>query len=112
VLEPERTGETVAEVCERHGISRASFYRYRRRFLEEGAAGLEPRSSPAQIEPALEARIVELRKRHRRWGAASDPRRDTGRYIGDARVFALIVARAFGSQAKVLARGLFEKDAR
>jgi transposase-like protein len=27
LLEPERTGETVAEVCARHGISRASFYR-------------------------------------------------------------------------------------
>ena len=74
LLEPGRTGETVAEVCERHGISRASFYRYRRRYLEEGAAGLtppsrRPRSSPAQIEPALEARIVELRRRHLRWGA-------------------------------------------
>ena len=62
LLEPERTGETVAEVCERHGISRASFYRYRRRYLEEGVAGLtprsrRPRSSPAQIEPTLEARI-------------------------------------------------------
>jgi hypothetical protein len=31
LLEPERTGETVAEVCARHRISRASFYRYRRR---------------------------------------------------------------------------------
>jgi transposase InsO family protein len=74
LFEPERTGETVAEVCARRGISRASFYRYRRRYLEEGAAGLEPRSrrprsSPAQIEPALEARIVELRRRHPRWGA-------------------------------------------
>jgi transposase len=74
LLEPERTGETVAEVCERHGISRASFYRYRRRYLEEGVAGLtprsrRPRSSPAQIEPTLEARIVELRRRHQRWGA-------------------------------------------
>jgi transposase InsO family protein len=74
LLAPERTGETVAEVCERHGISRASYYRYRRRYLEEGAAGLTPRSrrprvSPAQIEPALEAQIVELRRRHRRWGA-------------------------------------------
>jgi transposase InsO family protein len=74
LLEPERTGETVAEVCARHGISRASFYRYRGRYLEEGAAGLtprsrRPRSSPAQIEPALEARIVELRRRHPRWGA-------------------------------------------
>lgn len=74
LLEPDRSGETVAEVCARHGISRASFYRYRRRYLEEGVAGLtprsrRPRSSPAQIEPLLEARIVELRRRHRRWGA-------------------------------------------
>ena len=74
LFERGRTGETVAEVCARHGISRASFYRYRRRYLEEGAAGLtprsrRPRSSPAQIEPLLEARIVELRRRHRRWGA-------------------------------------------
>jgi hypothetical protein len=29
LLEPERTRESVAEVCARHGISRASFYRYR-----------------------------------------------------------------------------------
>lgn len=74
LLESDRTGETVAQVCARHGISRASYYRYRRRYLEEGAAGLvprsrRPRSSPAQIEPLLEARIVELRRRHRRWGA-------------------------------------------
>jgi transposase-like protein len=47
LLEPERTGESVAELCARHGISRASFYRYRRRYLEEGAAGLEPREEAA-----------------------------------------------------------------
>jgi transposase InsO family protein len=74
LLEPECTGETIAEVCARHGISRASYYRYRRRYLEEGAVGLEPRSrrprsSPAQIEPWREAQIVELRRRHPRWGA-------------------------------------------
>jgi transposase InsO family protein len=74
LLEPERTGETIAEVCARHGVSRASFYRYRRRYVEEGVDGLaprsrRPRSSPAKIEPFLEARIVELRRRHPRWGA-------------------------------------------
>src|SRR5918996_1674018 len=74
LLEAERTGETVGEVCARHEISRASYYRYRRRYLEEGATGLaprsrRPRSSPGQIEPALEARIVDLRRRHPRWGA-------------------------------------------
>lgn len=34
--EPERTGETVAEVCRRRGISRQTFYLYRRRYLEQG----------------------------------------------------------------------------
>ncbi|MGH2994787.1 MAG: IS481 family transposase [Gaiellaceae bacterium] len=74
LLEPERTDDTVAEVCRRRGISRASFYRYRRRYLEEGPAGLEqrsrrPRGSPGQIAAGLEAEIVALRKRHPRWGA-------------------------------------------
>jgi transposase InsO family protein len=74
LLEPERTGETVAEVCARRGISRASFYRYRRRFLDQGAGGLEPRSrrpraSPWQIEGWLEVEICTLRREHPRWGA-------------------------------------------
>jgi transposase InsO family protein len=74
LLEPERTGETVAEVCLRRGISRASYYRYRRRFLEEGVPGLEPRTkrprhSPGRIEASLEADICTLRRRHPRWGA-------------------------------------------
>jgi transposase InsO family protein len=74
LFEPERTGESVAEVCLRRGISRASFYRYRRRLLQEGPEGLEPRSrrphfSPAMIETSLEVEICELRRRHPRWGA-------------------------------------------
>lgn len=74
LLEPERTGASVAEVCRRHGISRASYYRYRRRYLDEGVAGLEarsrrPRSSPGKIDPSLEVEIVTMRKRHPRWGA-------------------------------------------
>ena len=74
LYEPERTGESVAEVCRRRGISRETFYLYRRRYLEEGIAGLEPRSkrprvSPGRIDPLLEAEICELRRRHPRWGA-------------------------------------------
>jgi transposase InsO family protein len=74
LFEPARTGETVAEVCLRRGISRASYYRYRRRYLQDGLPGLEPRSSrprssPAQIEGSLEAEICTLRRRHPRWGA-------------------------------------------
>jgi len=74
LLEPERTGDSVAEVCRRRGVSRASFYRYRARYLQEGAAGLmprsrAPRSSPGQIDAQLEAMICALRRRRPRWGA-------------------------------------------
>src|SRR5438093_2840183 len=74
LLEPERTGDSVTEVCRRRGISRETFYVYRRRYLAEGAAGLGPRSrrprwSPGQIAPEVEARIVALRKGHPRRGA-------------------------------------------
>src|SRR6266542_2912051 len=36
LLEPERTGQSVVEVCRRRGISRETFYEYRRRYENEG----------------------------------------------------------------------------
>ena len=39
LLEAERTGMTVSEVCRRYGISRQTYYRYRRRYLAEGLQG-------------------------------------------------------------------------
>jgi transposase InsO family protein len=74
LFEPARTGETVADVCRRYGISRDTYYRYRRRYLAEGVEGLEdrsrkPKTSPAQIPTEVELRIVEMRTTHPRWGA-------------------------------------------
>ncbi len=74
LLEPERTGESVAEVCRRREISRQSFYRFKRRYEAEGAEGLEarsrrPLSSPGHIEVDLEVVICGMRKDHQRWGA-------------------------------------------
>jgi transposase-like protein len=74
LLEPERTGESVASVCRRNGISRETYYRYRRRYLAEGARGLadrsrRPASSPAKIDPELEREICRMRTDHPRWGA-------------------------------------------
>src|SRR5919106_4017349 len=74
LLEPERTGDSVAEVCRRRGISRDTFYEYKRGYAQEGATGLEPRSrrpvrSPRQIDVDLEVEICKLRKDHQRWGA-------------------------------------------
>ena len=74
LFEPGRSGESVAAVCRRRGISRASFYRYRRRYLADGVDGLEARSrrplaSPGRIDPRLEQLICALRKERPRWGA-------------------------------------------
>jgi transposase InsO family protein len=74
LLEAERTGMSVTDVCRRYGISRQTYYRYRRRYLAEGLAGLKDRSRrphepPNQIPVELEIRIVEMRRDHPRWGA-------------------------------------------
>lgn len=57
----------VTRVCGELGISRQTFYKYRRRWLAEGPAGLVERSrrphrSPAQMSAELEDEIVRLRK--------------------------------------------------
>jgi transposase-like protein len=62
LLEADRTGESVAARCRRHGISRQTYYQYRTRYLAEGLQGLQdrsrrPLSSPAQMDAELEAEI-------------------------------------------------------
>lgn len=57
----------VSELCAELGISRQSFYKWRRRWEAEGLAGLVERSrrparSPGMIPAALEDEIVRLRK--------------------------------------------------
>ena len=58
---------SVTELCEQLGISRQTFYKYRRRFEREGPAGLVERSrrpsrSPQLMSAELEDEIVRLRK--------------------------------------------------
>ena len=74
LLTPLRDGITVADTCRRYGVSRQSFYDYRRRLNTEGASALQPRSrrphtSPRQTDPVVEARIVAMRTENPRWGA-------------------------------------------
>ena len=66
VLVREAAGERalpVAVICRELGISRQTYYQYRRRFQAEGVDGLMPRSrrprhSPRQLSPAAEDAIV------------------------------------------------------
>jgi transposase InsO family protein len=57
----------VSGLCGQLGISRQSFYKYRRRWVAEGPVGLVERSrrphrSPGQVSVAVEEAIVRLRK--------------------------------------------------
>ena len=57
----------VTALCRELGISRQSFYKYRRRWVAEGPSGLVERSrrphcSPGQMPAEIEDRIVGLRK--------------------------------------------------
>jgi transposase InsO family protein len=58
---------SVSVLCRELGISRQTFYKYRRRFALEGPAGLversrQPRFSPGQLSAAVEDEIVRLRQ--------------------------------------------------
>src|SRR5687768_4839630 len=69
---PEKLGMTVAEVAELWGISRQTFYLWRRRL--RAGEDLENRSpaplhSPNRMAWEMESRIIEMRKAHHRWGA-------------------------------------------
>jgi transposase InsO family protein len=57
----------VSALCAQVGISRQTFYKYRRRYEREGPAGLversrRPHESPGAVSPEVEEAIVRLRK--------------------------------------------------
>jgi transposase InsO family protein len=57
----------VSAECARVGVSRKTFYKYRKRFLVEGVEGFYPRSrrpltSPSRVSAAVEDVVVEARK--------------------------------------------------
>ena len=67
-------GGTVTEVAGRWGVSRQSVHAWLARYEAGGLAGLEDRSHrpagcPHQMDPVVEARVLELRRVHRSWGA-------------------------------------------
>ncbi len=66
-------GSLVTEVAARYEVSRKSVHAWLRRYEASGLAGLvdrshRPRSHPGQLEPVTEARLVQLRIDHPRWG--------------------------------------------
>jgi transposase InsO family protein len=67
-------GASVTEVAAGMGTSRQAVHTWLARYLSEGLPGLadrshRPRSSPQQVDAAVEVRVAELRRAHPRWGA-------------------------------------------
>jgi transposase len=84
VLEVLDEGVSVTEAASRAGVTRQTVHRWLRRYAAQGLAGLVdhptvPGRCPHQMAPAVEARIVELRREHPGWG----PRTIGHRLVGE-----------------------------
>ena len=69
-------GMSVTDVARRNKVSRQTVHTWLRRYASGGMAALadkssKPESCPHQMTPLIEARIVELRRAHPRWGPRS-----------------------------------------
>jgi transposase InsO family protein len=67
------TGAAITDVATRYGVNRRTLHRWLLRYAAGGLGELADHSSkpdrcPHQIDPAIEARIVELRRGHPGWG--------------------------------------------
>jgi transposase InsO family protein len=68
-----RDGYTVSEVAQAYGVSRQSIHTWLARYEEGGLPALaeqshRPKTSPLQMAPRTEARLLELRRHHPSWG--------------------------------------------
>ena len=66
-------GVNFSELCADYGISRKTGYKWRERYMKQGAVGLndlsrKPANSPNQLSEALACQIVKLHERYDKWG--------------------------------------------
>jgi transposase InsO family protein len=66
-------GANITELCNGFEISRKTGYKWIKRFLEEGDAGLQDRSRQPHLSPkktvrTIEADVIQVRKAHPAWG--------------------------------------------
>jgi transposase InsO family protein len=66
-------GASVTDVALRWGVARQTVHDWLRKYAAEGLRGLADRSSrplscPHQMDPTVEARIIEMRRAHPGWG--------------------------------------------
>jgi transposase InsO family protein len=67
------TGATIVEVARQYGVDRRTLHRWISRYANGGLEALATRSSrpdtsPTQMAPQIEARLVSMRRAHPGWG--------------------------------------------
>ena len=67
VLEVLNDGASVTDVARRRGVARQTVHEWLRRYARDGLGGLADRTSrplscPHQMDPVVEARVVEMRR--------------------------------------------------
>ncbi len=105
-------GLNVAAFCREQGISRETFYAWRRRYRAEGLNGLElrsraPKTSPGRISAEAEEAIVALRKELAELGVDHGPstiqwhlgRRGIAKVPSEATIWRVLVRRGFVTPA-------------
>lgn len=73
VSDHQRGISTMVELCARYGISRKTGYKWLDRYAEDGPPGLleqsrRPHACPHATDPLVMEALLELRRRHPRWG--------------------------------------------
>jgi len=67
IIEPERSGKTISDVCVAFGVSRETWYKWKRRYNTHGIDGLKNQSRKprnikyVKVTEELEKLILELR---------------------------------------------------
>ena len=69
VVEVLNDGASVTDVARRYGVARQTVHEWLRKYAARGLGGLADRSSrplscPHQMDPVVEAAIVEMRRAH------------------------------------------------
>jgi transposase InsO family protein len=67
------SGATITDVAARYGVDRRTLHRWLTRYATGGLEALatqssKPDTSPTQMAPVIEARLVALRRSHPHWG--------------------------------------------
>ena len=71
IIEPERSGKTISDVCIAFGISRETWYKWKRRYNAYGIDGLKDQSRKphnvknVKVTEGLEKLVLELRLNNR-----------------------------------------------